>query len=350
MTRNIYLIALIVALAASALALPNELGTSDMRVKASKPIHVGIPTPPVEVRQGGDTVMNATPLTLPVYDLAGSTAGYSDDYDEICPYSGSTAPDVVYTFTPSSDVAVDIDMLGSQYDTKIYVYDAELGLIGCNDDFHPDYTSKLENLSLMGDRQYYLVIDGYGEHSGDYVLSIIEFEPCVIDLPSGWAQYELEPTLHDGYIDEYNGGCNSSAPPPFERIDSNCFLGRSGWYFGANGTGVRDTDWFLITIPSSGVLEITGDAEYECYMFELGPHDCEDVAVIQNVIVGPCSERTMTITGPAGSNVWFWFGPTTYDAPNGFIGHEFYYILNTSIEGSAASESRSLTSVKGLFK
>ena len=50
---------------------------------------------PDRSRQGGDTVGDAMVIDeLPYYNT-GTTEGYTDDYDEECPYSGSTSPDVV---------------------------------------------------------------------------------------------------------------------------------------------------------------------------------------------------------------------------------------------------------------
>jgi len=325
--------ALMLTLVGSAMAI-------DLGSKAPAKPMTHVPSAPV-TRQGGDTILDAVTIAIP-YNGSGTTVGYADDYDEVCPYSGSTSPDVVYTFTPDEDLAIDIDMLGSYYDTKIYVYDGDLNLIGCNDDFHPDYTSKLENLAVMGGSVYYLVIDGYGENSGEYALSIEVFEPCVIDCPAG-SDLEGEPTLVNGYVDEWNGGCNTEGSTPFQHITNYLFCGVSGWYDTS-----RDTDWFLYTMPASGVLEVTADAEAATYLFELGPQDCAEVGVIQNVIVGPCSEGTITITGAAGSDVWFWVGPTVYGEG---IAEEYDYVLHANIDGGCtAVENHSLTSVKSLFE
>jgi hypothetical protein len=78
---------------------------------------------------------------------SGTTVGYTDDYDEVCPFHNSTSPDVVYLLEPEQDMVIDIDMFGSTYDTKIYVYDDAMNLVACNDDFYPDYVSKIEGLS-----------------------------------------------------------------------------------------------------------------------------------------------------------------------------------------------------------
>jgi len=308
-----------------------------------KPTSQGTPPPadPAVLRQGGDTIADAVPIPIP-YEITGTTIGYANDYDEVCPYDGSTSPDVVYALSPGADISVNIDLGGSAYDTKVYVYDADLNLVACNDDFYPDYTSKLEDVLLVGGMQYSLVIDGYGDSSGDYNLVIEDYVECILDCPAG-GQLEGEPPLVEGYIDSYNSGCGGESwPGDFQPITSPVFCGVSGWFDTS-----RDTDWFLYTMPASGVLEVTGDAEKALYMFELGPTDCADVGVIQNVIVGPCNEATMTIVGEPGSIVWFWTGPTTFG--EGVV-EEFDYVLISNIEGTTAIENHSLTGIKGLFQ
>jgi len=306
----------------------------------AKPIAVApvSPVDPALVRQGGDTFQDAFPITFP-YAGTGTTAGYADDYDAECPYDAQS-PDVVYSLVPAESVVLTVDLLGSSYDTKLHVYDQDLNRIACNDDFHPDYTSKIEQLWLQGGVLYYLVIDGYGESSGDYVLTISEYEPCLLECPAG-AQLEGEPPLTNGYIDEWNGGCNTEGSTPFQIITNSVFCGVSGFY-----DFIRDTDWFIYTMPAGGVLEVTGDAEDDTYMFELGPQNCDEVGVIQNVIIGPCNEATMTITGEPGSTVWFWVGPTTFG--EGVV-VEYDYVLLSNIEGTTAIENHSLSAIKGLF-
>ncbi len=96
-------------------------------------------------------------------------------------------------------VYVDIDLCCSSYDTKVYVYDAGLNLIACNDDFYFGapcgvYVSKLENIPFAAGGTYYIIIDGYGEASGAYVLDITGFVPCVVTCPAG-GYPEGEPPL-----------------------------------------------------------------------------------------------------------------------------------------------------------
>jgi len=311
----------------------------DLGSKAPAKAYTSVPSAPA-TRQGGDTMLDAVAILIPGY-FTGTTVGFADDYDEVCPYTDSISPDVVYTFIADADAALNLDMLGSAYDTKLYMYDSDLNLVACNDDFHPDYTSKLENVAVMAGVTYYVVIDGYGESSGEYILDITAFEPCLIDCPAG-ADLEGEPTLVNGYIDQWNSGCGNDGPPIYQPITNALFCGVSGWYDTS-----RDTDWFIYTMPADGVLEVTADAEFATYIFELGPQDCASVAVIQNVLIGPCAEGTMTITGTPGSDVWFWVGPTTFGEG---IAVEYNYVLHSNIDGGCtAIENHSLTSVKSLF-
>ena len=346
--RKLLVFALMLTVAGSAMAL--ELGNR----APAKPVDNSVYMPPAEVRQGGNTILEAVAIVVPG-TWNGTTAGYTNNYDEVCPFSGSTAPDVVYSVTPTESINVDIDLCFSSYDTKLYVYDENLNLVGCNDDFYfgaPCFTfsSKLENVPMQAGMTYYIIVDGYGSQAGVYQMDITETGPCVITFPppGPGVQYENEPPLVDGYLDAHNGGCNSPEfGYPFQTINENLFCGVSGWYADTSGEPRRDTDWFLAPLNPSGRLEITGDAEYPTYVFVLYPHDCGSVLVQQNLIIGPCNEHgeTLTILGAPGSLVWLWVGPTTFDGPV----NEYNYILELDIHVPVQTESRSWTGVKSLF-
>lgn len=146
-------IVLLMVLATAGTAFAQDLGNSKERPVKNTPTRPY--TPPAEIKQGGDTIFDATVIPgLPFTDT-GNTCGYIDDYDEICPYSGSTAPDVVYSFTPVSDMSIDVDLCGSMYDTKLFIYDSGLNLVACNDDFYFEdpcgiYVSRIEGAPLVG--------------------------------------------------------------------------------------------------------------------------------------------------------------------------------------------------------
>ena len=304
-------------------------------------------------RQGGDTIADATPIADIPFTDSGTTAEYIDDYDEACPYSGSTSPDVVYSFTAGGNGLISIDLCGSAYDTKIFVYDEGLDLVACNDDFYFDdvcgvYVSKLETVVLFGEVIYYIVIDGYGGDFGDYELDVYGLTDCYVECPDG-AALEGEPEIMDGYVDWYNGGCGTDQQNVLDYIQvvqDGEFCAVSGWY----DDGFRDTDWFSITLTSYGSVVWECDAEQPTYMFELlNAPDCANVEVGQIATAGPCLPASLTLFGEPDGEVYFWAGPTNYYPPSGFIGHEYDYINHFDIN-VIATEDATWSQLKAMYR
>ncbi len=149
-------------------------------------------------RQGGDTCAEALAITSLPYADTGTTTGYVNDYDEVCPYTGSTAPDVVYVYTPAAEVIVDITLCvgDTDYDTKLYVYENTCpdpgNYFACSDDacsapYYSSYVSEVTGVTLTGGNSYYIVVDGFGTNSGTYTLEVTEGQawdppmPCPLD-------------------------------------------------------------------------------------------------------------------------------------------------------------------------
>ena len=101
-----------------------------------------------------------------------------------------------------------------------------------------------------------------------------------------------------------------------------------------------------MTLPAAGSLTIQADALSESYLFELGPQDCNQVGVLQSVTFGPSWPHEMTITGPAGSDVWIWVGSTVFAPPWG-MPNEYEYVLY--FDAVVGVENHSWTGVKALF-
>ena len=307
-------------------------------------------------RQGGDTIYDALVITSWPFADSGTTAGYVNDYDESCPYTGSTSPDVVYTYTATATFPVRIDLCGSSYDTKVYVYDVALNLIACNDDYYTgdpcgQYVSLLETEFLVG-TTYYIVIDGYGGDFGDYQLDMYGYmDPCYEEFPDN----EGEPALSDGYVDSYNGGCESAPPHPVQPIagdgDGFAFVsGRTGWYE-VGGEPRVDTDWFLLTMGGEGAIEIETCCLNNSYVEEIGPQDCDDWGVVQSVLSIYWVETQMTITGYApGASIWLRVRPADPEPP-GWADDVYGY--NLWIHGLAqpvATEATSWSAVKASYR
>lgn len=186
---SICVVVLVAGFAGSAIAEQNQTAgiNSDFlpEVKgASSDVPVGPPRNPMA---GGEDCATATVISVLPYLDSGTTTGAANDYDATCPYSGGTAPDVVYAYTPIADEAVDITVCSNggdaDYDTKIYVFEgiANCGVAdyACNDDacqapsYTAAYNSELMGLALTGGTTYFIVVDGYGAASaGDYTLSV----------------------------------------------------------------------------------------------------------------------------------------------------------------------------------
>ncbi|MBU1984490.1 choice-of-anchor J domain-containing protein, partial [bacterium] len=133
----------------------------------------------------GETCENAIViLSLPFY-ATDSTNGHVNDYDEVCPYSGSLSPDVVYEFTPDADMLITVDLcLSDDYDTKVYIYEGSCvqgTAIACNDDICGlnTFRSYLGDVPVRRWQTYYIVVDGYGSQAGVYDLTITSSAPAM---------------------------------------------------------------------------------------------------------------------------------------------------------------------------
>ena len=160
-----------------------------------KPAYTGpknIPDPNV-ILQGGEDCASATAIPAIPYFNTGTTVGYADDYDAICP-SSSTSPDVVYSYTPEVDICVDISLCDeSAYDTKLFVYENDCALpeIACNDDacttpnYPNPYVSRITGLQLTAGNTYYIVVDGWSGDAGSYSINVTECAPDLRVCPDG---------------------------------------------------------------------------------------------------------------------------------------------------------------------
>jgi hypothetical protein len=310
-----------------------------------------IPPPPVPelIRQGGDTFADALLITSEFFTADGTTAGFTDDYDEVCPYANSTSPDVVYRFTPAYEMVVDIDLLGSEYDTKVYVYGAGMELIACNDDFYPDYTSRIENLLLVPGVKYYIVIDGYGGSFGDYHLEMGIIPPAEVECPAG-SQPEGEPALADGYVDAFNGGCtNSDQGLNLLDFGWSFLCSKSGWFAGG-----RDHDWYRgygIFDPYNS-FEVFVVSEQAVRVAIYSGADCEALVVEDEAVLESLEEGYFHVGAYPDQEFWVEVHPAAEVPPPGFEGHEFDYIIAQSFPVGAPSvavEARNWSSLKGLF-
>ena len=205
---------------------------------------------------GGEDCATATVIAALPFSDTGSTVGAMDDYDEACSWA-STSGDHVYAYTPAADMAIDVSLCDSLYDTKVYIYEGACPgtVVACNDDAGcgiTGYQSELKNISLRGGTTYYIVVDGYGGATGDYVIDVEEVMPCVVDCPPE-AEDEGE-ACGDGL----NNGC-TMFEPAFTAIECGDTLCANGWA----QDGTHDIDWYELVIIQTMWITLTVDAEFD---------------------------------------------------------------------------------------
>jgi hypothetical protein len=293
-------LAVLVSAAASAAPLGTALPEKDDAVHISSSVFG---------RQGGEDIGTAVVIPALPFNDSGTTAGYADDYDEACPYTGSTSPDVVYSYLAPDDMCISVDLCGSFYDTKVYIYENDSSTpIACNDDnfdcVNPPvlYTSWIPEAALTGGNTYYIVVDGYGGDSGDYVMDVTEVDCCEVECPPEGID-EGEGPCYDGYVDDYNGGCNSDpeayvyVTPSTETIT---YCGQGG-NFDANN--MRDTDWYWMDLTEATTdVTICVEAEFGVILgfIDMSPGCDEIFSPYSYVLAGPCEPACLTEPLPAG--------------------------------------------------
>jgi len=112
--------------------------------------------------------------------------------------------------------------------------------------------------------------------------------PCCDLVPPGYTP-EGEPNCADGYVDNFNGGCNS-LPPVFSTITcTSTIQGTSGTYR-VGTTRYRDTDWYRLVLTTPGTVNLTVVAEFAVQVSIVvpGPNGCTDYGVVSST-TGECA-------------------------------------------------------------
>ncbi|MFZ1947990.1 MAG: hypothetical protein WAW06_10635, partial [bacterium] len=148
--------------------------------------------------------------------------------------------------------------------------------------------------------------------SDGFVQGGLDYEQCELTCPPG-AWMEGEPVCYDGYVDNYNGGCNSE-PPVFGIVPSSCrtitVCGTSGVY---DSHSHRDTDWYQITLMEETNLTFCCTAEFPVLIFLIdGSSGCPAYSYIYTT-AGPCQQACLQGTLAAYSTYWLWVGPEYWD-------------------------------------
>jgi hypothetical protein len=143
--------------------------------------------PPTNDDIANATVVTELPFAVGPIDTGEATAAVDDPQD--CYNNGSNW----YTFTPTANISIEVNTIGSEYDTTLGVYTGSpdsLSLIGCNDDFY-DFQSAVR-FDATANTTYCVMVGfccGNGETGGGTLFfNVVELPPplditLVVDSP-----------------------------------------------------------------------------------------------------------------------------------------------------------------------
>jgi len=273
-----------------------------------------IPPAPLGPLQGGETIASATVISSLPYNDVGTTAGYIDNYNEECPYTATGGRDVVYSYTPAANGAIDITLCNdaTAYDTKLYVYDTPTPVTGdaiaCNDDvcstvaYPSPYVSEVLSVPVTAGTTYYIVVDGYSSADyGAYAITVTAvISPILIATPSllgfGYSPAGT-PTASQTYVLSGSnltaGPIVVTAPSGFEVSANN-----STWVTTFNVTYTpptlpNTTVWVRFNPPA-------GNTAYSGNVTNIGGSASANVAVTGSSIVPPPNDDCVNATVVAG--------------------------------------------------
>jgi hypothetical protein len=309
--------------------------------------------------EGGETIATAVNIPVLPYSDGGETCNNINNYDAVCPYSGSTSADVVYKHTPGAAIEIDVDLCNSGYDTKVYVYENNSStLVACNDDLcgSDGFRSALTCVPLSAGNTYYIVVDGWGGDCGTYSLSVTENTVCTPPPPCDFcppgSQIEGEPVCFDDYKDAYNGGCNST-PNVFSSIQCNqtgsaTMCGEYGGFFhGPSGFDYRDTDWYELDAGASPGASVVAIGEYgSLFGYINAAGGCGAPFFEDFLTTSVCGAANFVL----GANPYWFFAATSgFGAFAGACGGDYTIVIDNYTCGPIAVENASWGEIKNKY-
>ncbi len=265
--------------------------------------------------EGGADPASAVAIPALPFTDTGDTTGGTDDWDEVCPYTGSTSPDHWYSYTPATDALISIDLCPSGFDTKTYILDSNFVDIACDDDGCPKgggpaFRSLLTDAQLIGGGTYYIVIDGWSGDAGFYDLTITVDPPqCEVIECAGTP--EGEPCDDSGAPDTVNGGCNNT-PAVFGSVDCGETICGTTWGVGGN----RDIDWYEVNLVVPDFVTQTVLAESALRIVALTGISngvCGSVGFSQGLTLVACIEGSLTECYQELGTTYFVVGNSDWD-------------------------------------
>ena len=141
------------------------------------PVAPAPPAPPVA--PANDAFVSAAALSGDSGNITGSTANATREGGEPKPLPvwGNSGSSIWYSWTATDTGTLSVSTMGSNYDTMLAVYTGSaVGALtvlpdGANDDAGGGLLSSSVGVSVTAGTTYRIVVDGYGGHSGDSILT-----------------------------------------------------------------------------------------------------------------------------------------------------------------------------------
>lgn len=202
----------------------------------------------------------ALPAGVIPYTDYGTTVGAVNNFSSSA-CGGNTAPDKIYSYTPSYTGYFNFNTFGSNFDTQLYVRTGGAcpgsTEVACNDDA---FSSQSQVVVLLnGGQTYYVIVDGFQSYSGNFTLNITG--NCLIGDANDW-QHECSESVGDPShaVWDCNGGCNNQWNGGFGQWEpvnlcqfmrGNCFT-----YQDPNNFSARDIDSYYFTLTEACSLRV----------------------------------------------------------------------------------------------
>ena len=206
--------------------------------------------------EAGAVVVNAVPFTHTV-----DTSEATRDGPTIC----SRRASVFYRFTPTEDLHVQVDLLGSDFDTALGIYTRDAAgkveRVGCNH-YRFGGTAGLRVRAVAGTTYFLMASSDYGS-GGNLVLTVTEVSDQALE-------YTVEVTSQ-GTVDPSTGiatisgtvTCNERSfvyeEGTLRQLRNGIFVARGGWYA---------YTWCIPETPTPWTIEIDTDTSV---VFGSGP-------------------------------------------------------------------------------
>lgn len=251
--------------------------------------------------QGGDGPDAPTSIASLPFEATGSTSDLTDQWDEVCPFTGSTSPDAWYAFTPDADMLINIRLCDSGYDTKVYVLDADLTSVGCNDDSCSSpaggaFRSFLTFVPVSAGQSYFIVVDGWSGAAGDYVIEVTQAGDvsCPVTVPSD-ALAEIEP-CHGGTEPETTGCVGDDDQVVLVDATPSVPITGTLWRTSNELDGLDRDGWRLPPAGYPGTWSFTATAELDLTVFLYPESTCDALVLPELFAVERCGTTTDSIS------------------------------------------------------